>query len=99
MTDEQLTAIYNEANGITGKRLPITTARIFTAMRAVHVAAFRDGYEKGVAAFHEAVAMEREACAKVCDQHAENMARHGDTALAEQSRQDAVAIRMRSNYK
>ena len=40
---------------------------------------------------------ERDACAKVCDQHAENMARHGDTALAEQSRQDAVAIRARSN--
>ncbi len=34
VTDEELTAIYNEANGITGKRLPITTARIFTAMRA-----------------------------------------------------------------
>jgi hypothetical protein len=34
MTDEQLTAIYNEANDITGKRLPITTARIFAAMRA-----------------------------------------------------------------
>lgn len=34
MTDEELTAIYNAANGITGKRLPITTERIFAAMRA-----------------------------------------------------------------
>ncbi len=34
MTDEQLTTIYNQANGITGKRLPITTQRIFAAMRA-----------------------------------------------------------------
>ncbi len=34
MTDEELTLLYNEANGITGKRLPITTQRIFVAMRA-----------------------------------------------------------------
>jgi hypothetical protein len=37
LTDEELTLIYNEANGIppgrTG-RTPITTERIFTAMRA-----------------------------------------------------------------
>ena len=49
MTDEGLTALYNEANGITGKRMPITTARIFTAIRA-------------------AIAAEREACAKVCEE-------------------------------
>jgi len=42
-------------------------------------------------------AVEREACAKVCDRHATNQARHGDTVAAEQSRQDAVAIRARSN--
>ena len=28
--------------------------------------AFQDGYEKGVAAFNEAVELEREACAKLC---------------------------------
>ena len=33
ITDAELTAIYNEANGITGKRTPITTDRIFAAMR------------------------------------------------------------------
>lgn len=33
-TDAELTAIYNEANGIAeGKRPTITTARIFAAMR------------------------------------------------------------------
>lgn len=38
LTDEELTAIYNEANGIPfGKTPPITTKRIFTAMRAVAV--------------------------------------------------------------
>ena len=36
MTDAELTVIYNEANGIvSGKRPMLTTARIFTAMRAV----------------------------------------------------------------
>ena len=35
-TDEELTEIYNRANGITdGKAPPITTQRIFTAMRAM----------------------------------------------------------------
>lgn len=35
-TDAELTAIYNEANGIAeGKRPTITTARIFAAMRLV----------------------------------------------------------------
>lgn len=35
MTDEELTAIYNEANGLDPKRHnPITTERIFAAMRA-----------------------------------------------------------------
>lgn len=34
MTNEELTAIYNEANGLDPKRHnPITTERIFTAMR------------------------------------------------------------------
>ena len=45
----------------------------------------------------EIVLAERETCAEICDKHAENMARHGDAELAEQSRQDAVAIRARSN--
>lgn len=36
MTNEDLTRLYNEANGIPeGKAPPITTERIFTAMRAV----------------------------------------------------------------
>ena len=29
--------------------------------------AFQDGYEKGIAAFDEAVSLEREACEKVCE--------------------------------
>jgi len=29
--------------------------------------AFQNGYEKGIAGFNEAVSLEREACAKVCE--------------------------------
>lgn len=36
MTNEELTKIYNEANGITVKNPPLTTERIFAAMRACY---------------------------------------------------------------
>jgi hypothetical protein len=36
MTDAELTAIYNEANGVgEGKRPPLTTEKVFAAMRLV----------------------------------------------------------------
>ena len=35
--------------------------------KLVAAKAFQNGYEKGIAAFNEAVSLEREACAKVCD--------------------------------
>ena len=37
--------------------------------KLVAAKAFQNGYEKGVAAFNEAVWIEREACAKVCESH------------------------------
>jgi hypothetical protein len=37
--------------------------------KLVAAKAFQDGYEKGIAAFTEAVNLEREACAKVCETH------------------------------
>jgi len=39
--------------------------------KLVAAKAFQDGYEKGIAAFTEAVNLEREACAKVCEQEQE----------------------------
>jgi len=36
--------------------------------KLVAAKAFQNGYEKGIAAFNEAVNLEREACAKVCDE-------------------------------
>ena len=38
--------------------------------KLVAAKAFQSGYEKGVAAFTEAVNLEREACAKVCEKYA-----------------------------
>jgi hypothetical protein len=46
---------------------------------------FKDGYEKGVSAFHDSVKIEREACANICDHE------HGTTGDA------ADKIHMRSN--
>lgn len=41
-SDEQLTEIYNKANGIEGgKNPPITTQRIFAAMRAMPASALK----------------------------------------------------------
>ena len=40
---------------------------IYKFYKLVAAKAFQDGYEKGVAVFNEAVWIEREACAKVCD--------------------------------
>jgi len=36
-------------------------------VKLVEDKAFQDGYEKGIAAFNEAVELEREACAKACE--------------------------------
>ena len=44
--------------------------RLEVFVKLVEDKAFKDGYEKGVAAFNEAVELEREACAKVADEYA-----------------------------
>jgi hypothetical protein len=41
--------------------------RLEAFVKLVEDKGFKDGYEKGVAAFAEAVELEREACAKVCE--------------------------------
>lgn len=50
---------------------------------------FNHGYKSGVAAFHEAVLFEREACAALAE----------DTASGRDAEAIADAIRMRSNAK
>ena len=43
--------------------------RLEAFVKLVEDKGFKDGYEKGIAAFNEAVELEREACAKVCESH------------------------------
>jgi hypothetical protein len=43
------------------------TALAIKLAKLVAAKAFQDGYEKGVAAFNEAVLIEREACALICE--------------------------------
>ena len=45
-TDAELTRIYNEANGIDGKNPPITTERIFRAMRAAYTLGLEEAARK-----------------------------------------------------
>ena len=51
--------------------------------------AFQNGYEKGISAFNEAVGLEREACAQVCE------TRLGPTATEYYGETYAEAIRAR----
>ena len=50
LSDAELTKIYNDANGIgAGKSPPISTQKIFTAMRAVAKAQRKLEIEEGIA--------------------------------------------------
>ena len=42
--------------------------RLEAFVKLVEDKGFKDGYEKGVAVFNEAVWIEREACAKLCEE-------------------------------
>ena len=63
--------------------------------------AFQNGYEKGVAAFNDAVLLEREACAKVCESNVWNkdiawwLGVTKSEVSVESSMQCAAAIRAR----
>jgi hypothetical protein len=57
--------------------------------KLVAAKAFQSGYEKGVAAFNEAVELEREACAKLCDKEVEDWKYDADVVDV------AIAIRAR----
>jgi hypothetical protein len=59
---EMATQVYGECNWHYSALL-----RLEAFVKLVEDKGFKDGYEKGVAAFNEAVLIEREACAKVCD--------------------------------
>jgi len=51
-----------------GSSFPIPSSDdILHFAKLVAEKAFQNGYEKGIAAFNDAVLIEREACAKVCE--------------------------------
>jgi hypothetical protein len=65
MTQDEIDTMWQQA-----MRQSIEEGEMFTRYhfaKLVSAKAFQDGYEKGVAAFNEAVWIERKACAKVCD--------------------------------
>jgi hypothetical protein len=67
MTQDEIiamaTQVYGECNWHKSALL-----RLEAFVKLVEDKGFKDGYEKGVAAFAEAVLIEREACAKVCEE-------------------------------
>jgi lysozyme family protein len=65
MTQDEIDTMWQQA-----MRQSIEKGEMFTRYhfaKMVADKAFQSGYEKGIAAFNEAVELEREACAKVCD--------------------------------
>ena len=69
MTQEEVAILWKDANGWDVKGYETTLKDLERFAKLVAAKAFQDGYEKGVAAFNEAVELEREACAKVCESH------------------------------
>jgi len=66
MTHDEIIEMMLEAE-LLQYGIHINNLKVFANLVAAK--AFQDGYEKGVAAFNEAVLIEREACAKVCESH------------------------------
>jgi hypothetical protein len=56
----------------TGNRDGLYMDALTEFAKLVENKAFQDGYEKGIAAFNEAVLIEREACAEICDYEADD---------------------------
>jgi hypothetical protein len=70
VTKEEIDTMWQQA-----MRQSIEEDEMFTRYhfaKLVAAKAFQNGYEKGIAAFNDAVLLEREACAKVCEQSAQN---------------------------
>ena len=65
MTQDEIIEMAREA-GIIHPEMVAKHLEAFAKLVAAE--SFQNGYEKGVAAFTEAVGLEREACAKVCEQ-------------------------------
>jgi hypothetical protein len=87
MTQDEIDTMWQQA-----MRQSIEEGEMFTRYhfaKLVADKAFQNGYEKGVAAFNEAVLIEREACAKLCDKELEDWKYDADVVDV------AIAIRAR----
>ena len=89
MTQDEIiamaTQVYGECNWHKSALL-----RLEAFVKLVAAKAFQNGYEKGVAAFNEAVLIEREACAKACEEHLDGLSMIGGAFVT-----CASAIRVR----
>ena len=64
MTQDEIIEIVREVYGTAATEQEIRFAKL------VAEKAFKDGYKKGVSGFMQAVELEREACALICDDQA-----------------------------
>ena len=84
MTDEEIIAMAKEAGlEVDGVFFSDTMYRAVLLRFAELVAtkAFQNGYEKGIAGFNEAVGLEREACAEIADEYANQVFEHNFSKL------------------
>jgi len=61
MTQDEIIEMAREAG------IVVTGDAIYTLCKLATAKAFQDGYEKGIAAFNEAVLIERKACAEIAE--------------------------------
>ena len=66
MTQDEIIEMAVEA-GMAKEIAEVNIDIVESFAKLVAAKAFQDGYEKGVAAFNEAVLIEREACALICE--------------------------------
>ena len=76
MTQDEINQMVEQAgfHGMLSIGVVMDSKQLEAFAKLVAAKAFQDGYEKGIAAFNEAVEIEREACAKVIESHGETLA-------------------------
>ena len=69
MTQDEINQMVEQAgfHGMLSIGVVMDSKQLEAFAKLATAKAFQDGYEKGVAAFNEAVELERETCAKVCE--------------------------------
>jgi hypothetical protein len=73
MTQDEINQMVEQAgfHGMLSIGVVMDSKQLEAFAKLATAKAFQDGYEKGVAAFNEAVLIEREACAKIVQTHYE----------------------------